>query len=406
MNSLVRNSRWNLFARECSAILCCLLICLGCQPSEPTPAKLPTEPQHVPANAERSLPTDSLKQADVALANGLNWLLSQQAEDGGWHSQTYGPFKWGAATTSLVLYAASQLPPELRQQHMAAWLRGWKFLEPGVRKKGFVVCPDGTMDEPVYATALVLIAAPELELNINADLLRSMRDFLWEESCGKGRGFAEDDPNFGGWDLAGGTGLQAETPGSNISITRFAIKALKPELPQPKFPPAILAWAKRVQNLSGDGGFYFHPQRDHEGNKAQWADGDAREKPRSYGTATCDGVLLLAALGVKPDNAAFQAGVQWLVENPAVDHVPGFEDAPPEIGWQQGLRFYYWMTLAQTLRYLPADARAIRRQAILEQLISRQHADGYWQNESARMREDDLLIATSFALVALSELLK
>jgi hypothetical protein len=55
---------------------------------------------------------------------------------------------------------------------------------------------------------------------------------------------------------------------------------------------------------------------------------------------------------------------------------------------------------------LPEPVRTQRREAIVAQLVSTQRADGSWRNESARMREDDPLIATSFALVALSESLK
>jgi hypothetical protein len=386
---------------------CCVLLSLGCQPKTPIPANpsaTPKSPTVVKNPGEPALALD--EKAGTSLIRGVDWLLAEQAEDGGWHSETYGPFKGGAATTSLVLYAASQLPVDVRCQHAEAWKRAWKFLEPGVRKKGFVVCPDGTMDEPVYATALVLLAQHPLRLGIEPELLTSMENFLLNERCGKERGFKPDDPNYGGWDLAGGTGLGGDTPGSNVSITRFAVEALPPQVRDSEFASVLLVWAKRVQNLPGDGGFFFHPQQDHEGNKAQWADGDSREKPRSYGTATCDGLLLLASLDVPLDDPILRSGIKWLVDHPAAGRVPGFEDVPPETGWQQGLLFYYLMSLSQASSLLPEEVRFERRQAILKQLLSMQKDDGQWQNESARMREDDPLIATSFAVVALSELLK
>jgi hypothetical protein len=399
-----------------------LLLCgLGCRPNEPLesapvqpvqPAveKISVSPSEKPVMplVENASPMPSQQheidlqtQTGESLARGLAWLLAQQAEDGGWHSQTYGPFKGGAATTSLVLYAASRLPPVVRQRHRAAWRKGWKFLETGVRIKGFVVCPDGTLDEPVYATALVLIAARTLELNIEPARIESLQNFLWQERCATERGFQRSDLNYGGWDLAGGSGLRGETPGSNISITRFAVEALLPyESRSPELVPDALAWAARVQNLPGDGGFFFHPDRANEGNKAQWADGDLREQPRSYGTATCDGVLLLAELGLNDKDPRLQAGLAWLAQYPDdYDRVPGFEDAPPEGGWQQGLLYYYLMTSAQALA--DSDASGDRRASIVEKLLATQHEDGHWRNESARMREDDPLIATCFAIVAL-----
>jgi hypothetical protein len=417
-----------LLALRANLIACLMLLCLGCQENKPAPVKSAAAKQEPASIDNREAKPDKAaspvessdksaehlqKQGWESLRRGLDWLLAQQAKDGGWHSQTYGPFKGGAATTALVLYAARRLPIDVRCQHAEAWKRAWKFLEPGVQKKGFVVCPDGTMDEPVYATALVLLARRPLLLNIKEELLISMENFLINERCGKERGFKPDDPNYGGWDLAGGTGLGADTLGSNVSITRFATLAVSQELQYLGLTNEIATWTTRVQNLPGDGGFFFHPQSDHEGNKAQWADGDSREKPRSYGTATCDGLMLLAWAKdafeegeEKLVQSAEQAAQQWLIDHPAVDRVPGFEDAPPETGWQQGLLFYYLMSLAQASQFLPEDVRIERRQAILQQLLSMQKEDGRWQNESARMREDDPLIATSFAIVALGELMK
>ena len=84
----------------------------------------------------------------------------------------------------------------------------------------------------------------------------------------------------------------------------------------------------------------------------------------------------------------------WLAERPSLELVPGFEGLPPELGWQRGLRFYYYSTLAQVLPLLPATGRGARRKGLLEMLLKLQRADGSFLNESDRMRENDPLIAT------------
>jgi hypothetical protein len=100
-----------------------------------------------------------------------------------------------------------------------------------------------------------------------------------------------------------------------------------------------------------------------------------------------------------------QKSVKWLVDRRSLDVVPGFEELPPELGWQRGLRFYYYASLAEASRHFPPSERDARRRALLELLVREQRADGSWVNESARMREDDPLIATSFALAALGSIL-
>jgi hypothetical protein len=119
-------------------------------------------------------------------------------------------------------------------------------------------------------------------------------------------------------------------------------------------------------------------------------------------------VLLLSALGLTPKDAPLKEALAWWLSHSVntFERVPGFEDAPPESGWQQGLLFYYLMTSSQVLKLVDRYAGSYRWAAILEKLRSTQHDDGRWQNESARMREDDPLIATSFAVVALSELVR
>ena len=102
----------------------------------------------------------------------------------------------------------------------------------------------------------------------------------------------------------------------------------------------------------------------------------------------------------------FAAAVKWLVDRPGLAEVPGFEDLPPENDWKEGLTFYYYASLAGTLAWFPAKEAKERRQALLAKIVKAQRENGSWQNDSARMREDDPLIATSLALVALGELEK
>ena len=98
------------------------------------------------------------------------------------------------------------------------------------------------------------------------------------------------------------------------------------------------------------------------------------------------------------------SAIDWLDAHPSISKVPGFEDAGKELGWDEGLKFYYLMGLSRIFLQSAKKNWGKRPQSIVKELVELQHDNGAWQNKSDRMREDDPHIATSFALIALSNL--
>lgn len=338
----------------------------------------------------------------AAIARGLTWLLRQQAADGGWHSQAYGQLKGGAAVTTLVLDSLSQLPAETIKSHSVAIDRGFAFLRAGFFKRRTIASPDGSLDFPTYGSALFLTAVERLALE-SAEIQKQVklaRDYLFTAQLLEPRGFASDHPSYGGWDFLGADDAQGITTGTNVSVVAHVLEALviDKSAAADKARAAAKGWLLRCQQA--DGGFAFTPEPMSLNNKAEFAD-EARSKPRSYGTATCDGVRGLLALGLTVDDANVKRATTWLSKNPALEVVPGFEALPAETDWRRGLRFYYYYGLAKILQQLPAADRPGRQQGIERILLKEQQADGRWQNESDRMRENDPLIATSFAVSTL-----
>jgi hypothetical protein len=92
--------------------------------------------------------------------------------------------------------------------------------------------------------------------------------------------------------------------------------------------------------------------------------------------------------------------------------VPGFPPPPepdpktgetvPYVQWPLALRFYYYATLARALDFLPDETRERRRAELRGRVAAMQMEDGRWENPAHHMRENDPLIATSLALVALA----
>jgi len=357
-------------------------------------------------------------RARQSLARGVQWLLAQQGEDGGWHSTTYGQLKDGAGVTALVLYALCHSAADPTAIATEAMRRGFEFLSKGLAKRGTIASPNGTLDFPTYAAALWLEAARSkgLAWNSQAHPYRLL-DYLLSAQVNEERGFDAKSPSFGGWDFLGRDDARGVKTGTNISVTRFVLEALIGEVERQRSGHGgYLSALRRVDTAltsgkayllrcqQADGGFAFTCEPTSLNNKALYAD-EKLTRPRSYGTATCDGIRALVACGEKPTDVPIAKALAWLEKRPALEVVPGFEGLPPEAGWQRGLRYYYYASLARVLPLFPAPAYVSRRDALIKHLLDLQKADGSWVNESDRMRENDPLIATSLAVDCLGRLI-
>ena len=67
------------------------------------------------------------EQGAAALEKGLGFLAKGQGKDGGWHSQTYGQFKGGAALTTFVLDAVSRGGGVAEEAGAGPWSGGLSF---------------------------------------------------------------------------------------------------------------------------------------------------------------------------------------------------------------------------------------------------------------------------------------
>jgi hypothetical protein len=170
---------------------------------------------------------------------------------------------------------------------------------------------------------------------------------------------------------------------TSTSMTRYVLEALQ-AAEVPSSDPAMtraLVYVKRSQNP--DGGFYFSPVNP-EINKA----GEANGGFPSYGTATADGVLALRAAGIRDSDERIIEAVQWLKGHHRPDRAPGFEGTARE-SWGPALRFYYACVIP---RAVPS----------LDVTLPEQAPDGSFRNPNKMVKEDDPLIATTFAVHVLA----
>ncbi len=352
--------------------------------------------------------------ADEPLNKAVRWLVDQQDDSGAWKSQTYGSMKQGAATTALSLYAMSHLSKELRDAHSEAIEKAIAFLQPGIELRNRTANPEGSLDHPVYGTAMYLIAMHRIDADLESKQLQGLLRYLIDSQCVEPRGFQAEDPNYGGWDIIGPNVVAGKTSGTNVSITRFAVDALqrfstkesqtKYDLPESlvtetqKSIAVAGKWVKKLHAKSRDGGFIFSPHPGTALNKSK-ANGN---RPLPYGSATSDGLLILK-MANGAEGAQFRQASGWLKENSNFPLVPGFESEDFDSGWSRSLRFYYYQAFSSAVSQIDDEKWSVNFTSQLASTIRElQQPDGHFANDSALMREDDPLIATSFAIIALA----
>ncbi|MEL6181301.1 MAG: hypothetical protein AAFS10_20255, partial [Myxococcota bacterium] len=159
-----------------------------------------------------------------------------------------------------------------------------------------------------------------------------------------------------------------------------------------------------------DGGFVFSPELD-DGNKAGPAGVDAqgRKRFRSYGSMTADGVRALVRLGRSVDHPRVKAAAAWLANHFEAERNPGTFPERDEVRRRSSYFYYVW-SVSHALRLLGetrlerggSGAAVVWPEALAEALLAQQRDDGSWANTATEMREDDPLIATSFAMAGLA----
>ena len=347
----------------------CLAPVAGCvRPATPPTFSVVTRP---PAPAE-------------ALRDGVAFLLTQQVENGAFPSDTYAAFRDGTALTPLVLHALQQattladLTADARRKavgFLTAFTRPDGTLNPG---------PDG-FAYPVYTAALAT-------RTLTGPARDAFRRELLARQLTEAHGWSPADAHYGGWGYYPGV-PRKPAPGvpvpahhlleSNLSATRFALQALAACGPLPaELVTKAAAFVARRQNL--DGGYHFvtgDPVR----NKA----GQVEGAMCSYGSATADGLLcerLLGQSGARP--------LAWLHEHARADRHPGDYVAAHEAN-RDAVYFYYAAAVAEALPDF--------RPALRQRLAATQSNDGSWSNRLELVREDDPVLATTYAVLVLGQ---
>jgi hypothetical protein len=357
-----------------------------------------------------------------SLRIAVEYLWSQQADDGGWRSQQYAVLRSGQALTPFVLHTLLQVPESVCPRPEGGVERALDFIRNHVGKDGAMGHSDPDIAEyPVYSTAYALMCLGEAGSEDDASLRNRMELFLRSAQFHESNGFDHGHPAFGGWGFD--APLQPGQPGHmDLAHTRRALQALA------DCPPCVAVMStvrRRAQEFlqvvqkhpdafdrqpfieglrpatgkpSFDGGFYFSPVVT-SANKGREEFKEAKYY-RSYATATCDGILALLAAGVPRDDERLEKAVEWLKAHDDLAYPQGVPTEHPD-PWGEAIRFYHFAARAEAYAALdwPGDWHA----KLGDLVAKRQAADGSFRNDaSPLMKEDEPILCTALAAIALT----
>jgi hypothetical protein len=328
-------------------------------------------------------------RGSASLKDAANFLWSQQADDGGFHSTTYGLLRSGQSLTPFALVALLGVRPGESSPPRGAVERALTFIKTNTNADGALGMMDDTApDYPNYATALAVCAIITAANPGYDKIIAPMVAQLLAQQFSEANGWGERDAPYGGWGMGGPIHRPPEAGHVDLSMTRHVLEALRLS-GVPSSDPLIaraLIYLERSQNT--DGGFYFSPVNPEINKAGSGAESTGESGFASYGTATADGVLALRAAGVSDEDPRITKALSWLKEHHKPDRAPGFEEGAVQ-PWGSGLRFYYAHAISRVLPGLQVD-------------LPPQSSDGSFRNSVNLVKEDDPIIATTFALYVMS----
>jgi squalene-hopene/tetraprenyl-beta-curcumene cyclase len=346
------------------------------------------------ADAQEAAP-DVKARARLAVGKGLAWLKEQQKPSGAWSDEG------SPALTALPLWAVAASGEQgyaAEVDKAVAFLLGKQQPDGGI----YVPVPErpgGGLGN--YNTAVCLAALHATGRRDIAPAVLKARDYIASSQL------VGDDAHSGGFGYDKASGRRY----SDLNNTVFSIDAMRRTQAAEDLRPsgekradinwdAALAYVSRMQEKEGEsaGGFAYTLQAPRgDGGETNAA---GRVMLRTYGSISYAGLLALVHARLDKSDPRVKSAVEYGSRFWTLDENPG--------QGQQGLYFYY-NVMARALGAAGLDALpkhgggdGIRwREEVVRKVAALQKPDGSWVNENNRWWENDPVLATAYALLAL-----
>ena len=357
------------------------------------------------------------------LALSVQYLWSQQSEDGGWHSPVHGIMKSGQAHTPFVMFALLQIPDSVYTPSEGQVKKGLDFIRASVNDLGAIGFHQPYVVEyPNYATAYALRVLSQFGNEGDKDLIQKMQNYLINQQFVETRGMDSSHYAYGSWGF-GEKGIPKGYTGHiDISHTRKVVQALAesgleekavfekaqyflrlvqkhPDEKRPQPVPGNTSPVFPEASYPYDGGFYSSPLI-LGANKAKY-NPESGVFP-SYATATCDGMLALLAAGWSVSSEPVIRANQWLKGHKNLNFPEGIPEDDPD-QWHRVLVIYHLWVRSEVYQKLNWPEE--EKKKLLNMILSLQNSDGSFANqEGSRNKEDDPLLATAMAVMGMNNL--
>lgn len=334
---------------------------------------------------------DLNKRVIVSIDKGLEWLKTQQGEDGLFEM---APGEGHPGITALAITAFLRHPQKKYSDEKHPFIQ--KAIDRLIamqQENGAIYDATKQPALPNYNTAISVMA-----------LSSTANPMKYEKVIKKAQGFlkslqVQDEESV----YYGGIGYGSRESVHDLSNLNLAIQALKESgSDDDEVWNKAIKFLERTQNRSesndqpwsgNDGGFIYSPDGESK------AGTDEAGSPRSYASMTYAGLLSFIYANVDKNDDRVQAAVKWISNHFTVEENYGMG--------AQGL-YYNYHTMAKALRLYGkdtiTDAKGVSHdwyQELAEKLIDVQKSDGSWMNENSRWMEALPVLATSYAILSL-----
>ncbi|MDE0480966.1 MAG: terpene cyclase/mutase family protein [Candidatus Poribacteria bacterium] len=331
------------------------------------------------------------KQVIASIDKGLEWLKTQQREDGLFEGS---PGEGHPGITALAITAFLRHPQKKYSDEKHPFIQ--KAIDALIamqHENGAIYDVNKQPALPNYTTSISVMALSSTE-----------NPKKYEDVIKKAQGFIkslqiQDEESV----YYGGIGYGSRESVHDLSNLNLAIQALKESgSDDEEVWNKAIKFLERTQNRSesndqkwagNDGGFIYSPDGESK------AGIDAAGSPRSYASMTYAGLLSFIYANVDKNDERVKSAVQWIGKHFTVEENYGMG--------AQGL-YYNYHTMAKALRLYGKDtiidAKGVSHdwyQELAEKLIEVQKPDGSWMNENSRWMEALPVLATSYAVLSL-----
>ena len=335
-----------------------------------------------------------MKDAEKAVASGVKWLSNVQKENGSWSDERF------PALSALSLWGITASKQGDRKTVDSAV----KFITSHVKTDGGIYREvpgqkGGGLSN--YNTAICMMA---LYATGRKDLDKIIRD---------ARSFVASGQHTGDDVYKGGFGYDRDTNRAYTDLmnTHFSMEALRRTQGVEDTRPAnekkadikwdeALAFVEQLQSpkeagKDQEGGFFYHPTDPKAGTVTNTA---GKVFLRSYGSMTYAGLLSMVYAKVPPNDPRVVSALDWAGKHWTLEENPGMG--------QQGLYFFF-NVISRALTAagrdtIPGKKGDIQwRKELVKRIVALQKEDGSWVNNNGRFWENDPVLATSYAILAL-----